>query len=118
MAWLAMMVAMVARPTSGNDGPSRRELEKGIAYQIRCFDQKRCLARVAEQQCGQHKSIPRQPDRATADATHVGVECFAAGDGEENAPEHDEASPAMADKEIYPMARIDSGQDFGTLNKT
>jgi hypothetical protein len=50
--------------------------------------------------------VPRQPDREAAQMAHISVERLAAGDGERDRPEHDEARRRSGDKDADGMRGV------------
>ncbi len=96
-----------------DDRPLRRQPEERIALEHRVFEQQRGLSGVAEQQGGQHDDIPGDAYRIAAEMAHVGIERLAAGDGEEDAAEHDETLPSVLRQKADGVPRIDGQDDFG-----
>ena len=113
MAWLAMMVAIVARTTRGMIAHCGASLKNGLPVEHRIFEQQRGLSGVAEQQGGQHDDIPGDAYRIAAEMAHVGIERLAAGDGEEHAAEHDETLPSVLRQKADGVPRIDGAGHFG-----
>ena len=111
MAWLAMMVATVARTTSGMTVPLGASLKNGLPVSEGVLDQQCGLAGVAQQECGQDDPIPGRADRRAAEVSHVSVERFTAGDCQEDTAEYDEALPTVTRQKAQRLERIDRGHD-------
>ena len=94
-AWLAMTVAAVESRISGSrPQPGRQQIER-IFDRLGIDEDQRALAEIVGDQRGQDQKQPGGLDRPAAEMPHVGVERLGAGDGEEDAAEHDEADRAM-----------------------
>ena len=83
-AWLAMIVAKVARMTSGRRKPFGREQEEGIAGSRRAprrieRQDHRALPQIIEHQRRQDEEQPGNADRLAAEMAHVGIERLGAG---------------------------------------
>ncbi len=75
-------------------GPLRGHLEERGAGGVRVAEEESALAEVVEGEGWEDEVEPCAADGVWAEVAHVGVEGFAAGDGEEDAAEDDEAGVA------------------------
>jgi hypothetical protein len=66
---------------------------------IRIEQDERPLAEVVDQQRRQDKAVPGDADWTLAEVTHVGVERFAAGNGQHHRAQHREPAPSVHGEE-------------------
>ena len=93
IAWLAMIVAMVASPTI--DRPRGRQTKERIAVHRRLAKEKRDLPGIIEQQRRQHDDVPGGADRIPADVAHIGIHSFATSHCQKHPPEDGNPAPAV-----------------------
>ncbi len=98
-AWLAMIVASVARITTGSSAQSGIEKEKRVLDLLRAREHERRLSEIVQRQRGEGDEDPGELDRPAAEMTEVGVERLGAGDGEEDRAQRDQPDDAVMCKE-------------------
>src|SRR5262249_6870863 len=64
--------------------PCRRQLEERIAYRAAALEEQRALPEVIEQQRREGDGPPRGANRPCAEMPYVGIQCFGAGDHQDN----------------------------------
>ena len=111
MAWLAMMVASVARITSGTSSRCWAHQVEDVAGEGRAVDHQRRLPGVGNDERGQHHGEPGLPNGLGPEMSHVGVQRFRPGHAEEDAAQHQEAAHAVMQQVVEPVERIDRGED-------
>jgi hypothetical protein len=74
------------------------------------------LAKVVEDEAGQHQAEPGETDRSAAEVAHVGVERLGSGHGEHDGAEGHESLPAGVPKQAQGVARIDCGEHGRVLH--
>ena len=103
-AWLAMIVAKVARMTSGRRSISGARKKNGfltvsIASAGRHRQQHRALPHVVEQQRRHDEIDPRHADRVAPEMAHVGIERLGAGHREHDRAHGDERRDRIVEEE-------------------
>ncbi len=95
--------------------PARRKQIERITHRLGCGEQQRTLAEVVEYQRRQDVGEPDQPDRATTEVTHVGVQSLRTGDRQHHAAENEKARHAMGGEEIQCMDGQQRDEDLWML---
>ena len=110
-AWLAMTVAAVASRISGSEPPPGRQQIERIFDRLGIDEDQRALAEIVRDQSRQDQKQPGVLDRPPPEMPHVGVQRLGAGNGEEDAAEHDEADRSMDAQEGQSRKRAQRAQD-------
>jgi hypothetical protein len=79
---------------------------------VRIGEQAGAFAQVGEDQAREHEREPGAHDRRSSEVRKVRVERFDAGDGEDDAAEHEEAAESVARHERDSLAWIERPQHF------
>ena len=75
--WLAITVAIVARPTSDDLEAGRAKRKERVgALARRTIDHDRGLTGIVEHKARQHQAVPGKADRAGPEMAHVGIKRF------------------------------------------
>ena len=87
--------------------PGRCQVEERVFHCGRVGQQQRTLAEIIERQRRQHQPEPRPADRPPAEVAHVGVECFASGQGQHHGAQREEGRRAVFDEKHHGVDRIE-----------
>ena len=89
----AMMVAAMARMTSGSAAHCGAIRISGLSSVSGVAQQHRALPEVVEHQRGPDQQVPRDADRSASEMTHVGIKRLGAGDGQHHGAQRQQPLP-------------------------
>ena len=111
-AWLAITVTRVARITRGIRPQDGRHQEERIVDVLRMGDDEGALAQIVQHQSREHHAEPGEADGFLAEMAHVGIERFAAGDGQKHAAENQKRKSRLFDQHANAIQRIEGIEYF------
>src|SRR5207237_9524073 len=79
--------------------------------------QKGTLPEIVQHESRKNEDEPRQPNRARAEVSHVGIQRFAAGHGQENSAENEKSVAMIRGKEPHRMRWIKRHQHVRFLHQ-
>ena len=118
---------------AGNEGRDRRkndqrqaeflagEQEERVAHHLDCLfgrqaGNHRALAEIVQQQARHHETEPRQAHRSATKMSHIRIERFGTGHGQNDRAEREERHRPVGDEEHYRIIGVERPQDIGVLN--
>ena len=100
-AWLAMIVARVARMTIGSSAHSGTSRIERVLGRGRVGEDERALSEIVDDQRREHEAEPGGADRPAAEMAEIRVERLGAGDGQAHGAEHRERDARMVEEEQH-----------------